>query len=81
MIALVVGAATVVLGFVLAVSEFPRGLGLLACVAIAGAGAWYGALRRGIARVAGRPRSRSPGQSPSSWPVDRSPRHSQSPGS
>src|SRR5215207_7370744 len=52
-IALVVGAATVVLGFVLAVSEFPRGLGLLACVAIAGAGAWYGALRRGIARVAG----------------------------
>ena len=34
-------------------SEFPRGLGLLACVLVAGAAAWYGVLRRGPARVAG----------------------------
>ena len=51
--ALVVGALTVVLGVAVAVSEFPRGLGLLACVVVAAAAAWYGALRRGPARVAG----------------------------
>ena len=34
-------------------SEFPRGLVLLGCVAVACAAAWYGLLRRGIARVAG----------------------------
>jgi diacylglycerol kinase family enzyme len=52
-VALVAGAATIVLAVVVAVSEFPRGLGLLGCVALAGAAAWYGALRRGAARVAG----------------------------
>ena len=52
-IALVAGVATIIASVVIAVSEFPRGLGLLACVAVAGACAWYGALRRGIARVAG----------------------------
>ena len=52
-VAVVVGAATVVLGGLVSVSEFPRGLVLLGCVVIAGAAAWYGALRRGIARVAG----------------------------
>ena len=36
-----------------AVSEFPRGLVVLACVVVAGAAAWYGVLRRGVARVAG----------------------------
>ena len=51
--ALVVGAATVILGVANAVSEFPRGLGLLGCVLIAGAAAWRGVLRRGAARVAG----------------------------
>ncbi|NIK59264.1 diacylglycerol/lipid kinase family protein [Kribbella shirazensis] len=51
--ALLVGAATVVLGVVVSVSEFPRGLGLLGCVLIAGVSAWYGALRRGFARTAG----------------------------
>jgi hypothetical protein len=51
--ALVVGAATIVLALAVAVSEFPRGLVLLGCVLIAGASAWYGVLRRGIARVAG----------------------------
>jgi diacylglycerol kinase family enzyme len=52
-LALVVGTATLVLGVTVSVSEFPRGLALLGCVVVAGAGAWYGALRRGVARVAG----------------------------
>jgi diacylglycerol kinase family enzyme len=52
-VALVVGAATIVLAIAVTVSEFPRGLGLLACVVVAGASAWYGMLRRGFARVAG----------------------------
>ena len=51
--ALGAGAATIIASVAIAVSEFPRGLGLLGCVAIAGSCAWYGALRRGIARVAG----------------------------
>ena len=53
LIALVVGAATGALAVAVAVSEFPRGLVLLGCVVIAAAGAWYGALRRGFARLAG----------------------------
>ena len=53
MVALVAGAATFVLAVAVAVSEFPRGLIVLGCVVIATASAWYGALRRGIARVAG----------------------------
>ncbi|MFG1813628.1 diacylglycerol/lipid kinase family protein [Kribbella sp. NPDC049174] len=52
-VALLVGTATVVLGVVESVNQFPRGLGLLACVVIAAAAAWYGILRRGIARVVG----------------------------
>ena len=52
-VALVVGAATIVLGIAVAVSEFPRGLVLLGCVVVAAAAAWYGVLRRGAARVAG----------------------------
>jgi diacylglycerol kinase family enzyme len=52
-VALLVGLATLVLGVVVAVDQFPRGLGLLACVVIAAAAAWYGVLRRGTARVAG----------------------------
>ena len=51
--ALVVGAATVVLGVVVAVSEFPRSLALLACLVVAGAAVWYGVLRRGVVRVVG----------------------------
>ena len=47
------GAATIILAVVVAVSEFPRGLAVLACVVLAGAAAWYGVLRRGFARVAG----------------------------
>ena len=51
-IALVVGAATLVLAVAVAVNEFPRGLGVLACVVIAGACVWYGLLRRGFPRAA-----------------------------
>ena len=52
-VALVVGVATIALAIGVAVSEFPRGLGVLGCVLVAGAAAWYGVLRRGVARVAG----------------------------
>jgi len=52
-VALVVGVATAVLAAVISVNEFPRGLVLLACVLVAGVCAWYGALRRGVPRVAG----------------------------
>ena len=52
-VALVVGAATLALAVAVAISEFPRGLVLLGCVLIAGVAAWYGMLRRGIARVVG----------------------------
>src|SRR3954470_7274463 len=53
MLALVLAIVTVVGAVVVAVSEFPRGLVVLACVLIAAAAAWYGLLRRGIVRVAG----------------------------
>ena len=52
-VALLVGAATFVLGVAVAVSQFPRGLWLLGCVVLAAGAAWYGVLRRGIARIAG----------------------------
>jgi diacylglycerol kinase family enzyme len=51
--ALVVGAATLVFAVVVAINQFPRGLIVLGCVLIAGVSAWYGLLRRGIARVVG----------------------------
>ena len=52
-VALLVGAATVVLAVVVAVSQFPRGLGVLGCLVIAAVAAWYGVLRKGIARTVG----------------------------
>jgi diacylglycerol kinase family enzyme len=52
-LALVVGAATLVFAVAVAISEFPRGLILLGCGLLAGVAAWYGLLRRGIARVVG----------------------------
>ncbi|HEY1357389.1 MAG TPA: diacylglycerol kinase family protein [Thermoleophilaceae bacterium] len=52
-LALGAGGAALVLGIVVAVSEFPRGLGVLACVSAAAATAWWGLLRRGSARAAG----------------------------
>ena len=51
MVALVVGAATIVLALWVAVSEFPRGLLLLGCILVAVAAGWYGLLRRGTVRV------------------------------
>jgi diacylglycerol kinase family enzyme len=53
LVSLVVGAATIILAVAVAVSVFPRGLGVLGCVVLAGAAAWYGVLRRGFACVAG----------------------------
>ena len=52
-VALVVAVATVALAVTVAVGEFPRGLLLLGCVLVTGAAAWYGVLRRGLARVVG----------------------------
>jgi len=52
-VALVVGAATLVLAVTVAVIHFPRGLVVLGCVVIAAVAAWFGLLRRGIARVVG----------------------------
>jgi diacylglycerol kinase family enzyme len=52
-VALLVAAATIAAAVAVAVGEFPRGLLLLGCVLITGAAAWYGALRRGLARVVG----------------------------
>ncbi len=52
-VAVLVGAATVVFAAVNMVNVFPRGLIVLACVVIAGVSAWYGLLRRGLARVVG----------------------------
>jgi diacylglycerol kinase family enzyme len=51
--ALALGAATLVLAAVAVVTQFPRGLFVLACVAVALAAGWYGIRRRAIARVAG----------------------------
>jgi diacylglycerol kinase family enzyme len=43
-------AAAVVLAAVVAIQNFPRGLTVLACILLAVAVAWWGLLRRGIAR-------------------------------
>ena len=51
--ALVCLAVALVLAADTAISEFPRGVWVLACLLAAVAAAWYGLLRRGIARVAG----------------------------
>jgi diacylglycerol kinase family enzyme len=51
--ALVLGFGALGLAVVVAVQEFPRGLIALGCVTLAAAGAWYGVLRRGAARVFG----------------------------
>ena len=52
-VALVAAVATAALAVAVVVGEFPRGLWLLGCVLITGAAAWYGALRRGLARIVG----------------------------
>jgi len=51
--ALVAGTATLALAVAVAVNEFPRGLVLLDCALVAGVFAWYGLIRRGLARAVG----------------------------
>jgi diacylglycerol kinase family enzyme len=51
-IALVLGAATLLLALYVFVQQFPRGLVVLGCTAVALAAGWYGILRRGPIRVA-----------------------------
>ncbi len=52
-LALVALVATIALALAVVVSEFPRGLYVLACVVVAVTCGWYGVLRRGPARAAG----------------------------
>ncbi|HEY4095794.1 MAG TPA: diacylglycerol kinase family protein [Baekduia sp.] len=51
--AVVFGVGGLALAIVVAVQEFPRGLIALACVVVAFVAAWYGVLRRGVARAVG----------------------------
>jgi diacylglycerol kinase family enzyme len=51
--AIVLVAAGLALAIAVAVDEFPRGLVVLALTVLALGAAWYGVLRRGMARVAG----------------------------
>src|SRR3954469_9277559 len=51
--AVVLAPAVALLAAYILVDQFPRGLIVLACTAIALAAGWYGLLRRGGARVAG----------------------------
>ena len=51
--AVVLAPAVVLLAVFVVVQQFPRGLIVLACVAIALAAGWYGLLRRGAARLLG----------------------------
>jgi diacylglycerol kinase family enzyme len=51
--AIVLAAAGLGLAIAVAVDEFPRGLVVLALTVLALGAAWYGVLRRGMARVAG----------------------------
>ena len=51
--ALGLGTLTTLLAVFILVEQFPRGLVVFACTALALAAAWYGLLRRGAARVAG----------------------------
>jgi len=52
-VAIVLAAAGLGLAIAVAVDEFPRGLVVLALTVLALGAAWYGVLRRGMARIAG----------------------------
>ena len=52
MVSLVLAVAAI-LAVVVAVTRFPGGLAVLACIALAAAAAWYAVRRRGAARIAG----------------------------
>jgi diacylglycerol kinase family enzyme len=51
-LALVLGAATLLVALYVVFQQFPRGLIVLGCVAAALAAGWYGLLRRGVVRLA-----------------------------
>jgi diacylglycerol kinase family enzyme len=51
-LALVLGAATLLLALYVVFQQFPRGLIVLGCSAAAMAAGWYGLLRRGVVRLA-----------------------------
>ena len=53
LLALALGALALALAVVTAVREFPRGVFVLACIALALAAGWYGVRRRGFARTGG----------------------------
>src|SRR4051812_39677516 len=52
-VALLSGAATLVLAVTVAIIRFPNGLGVLACVVVAVVASWFGVVRRGTRRVVG----------------------------
>ena len=52
-VSLVLIVASVVLAVVAGVQKFPRGLSVLACVAVAFVAAWWALVHRGVARVVG----------------------------
>jgi diacylglycerol kinase family enzyme len=52
-VAVVLAPAVVLLAAYIVLEQFPRGLIVLGCVAIALAAGWYGLLRRGMARLLG----------------------------
>ncbi len=52
-VALVGGAASLALAVAVVISEFPRGLVVVACILVAGTVAWYAVLRRGAERTVG----------------------------
>jgi Diacylglycerol kinase catalytic domain len=52
-VAVVLAPAVVLLAAYIVVEQFPRGLIVLGCVAVALAAGWYGLLRRGAARLLG----------------------------
>jgi diacylglycerol kinase family enzyme len=51
-LALVLGAATLLLALYVVFQQFPRGLIVLGCIAVALPAGWYGLLRRGAVRIA-----------------------------
>jgi diacylglycerol kinase family enzyme len=51
--ALALMSASLILAVVVAVQDFPRGVSVVACLVLAVAAAWWGVVRRGVARVAG----------------------------
>jgi diacylglycerol kinase family enzyme len=51
--ALALMAATLILAVVVAVQDFPRGVSVLACLVLGALAAWWGLLRRGVARIVG----------------------------